>query len=482
MDRRDSCLIDSAIVLVCPLATFSLMRRHQLASETAHRKKPVDTFGYFKVNENAWPHDPQIDKIVTDLINPEDRDRVPGVAVAVRKNQQVVHLNCYGYANLETGAKITPETIFDLGSLSKQFTAIAVFELLANKKLAMNDHLSKFFKGLPRYADSVTVEDLMHHTSALPSYTDIYVASREAAEDWYEQALAKTDHWYPRMGIRKRKELTNKDVMSWIATQKLLPRTPDTEYEYSNSGYVVLAELVAKLTRKRLGDFLRKAIFSNLKMKDTYVFDEASRFSPKAREVVNHAKCYNRIGRSFVPVGYTPLNFITGDGNVHSTISDLLRWELSLHANHILGLCFPAQAKKFGGGINIREFLWTPVEVKSRRKVHYGAGWQLLGDKFAAEIDVKGRRVTRKFESRAEYHRGVWLGWRSYFARASRWPVPVAGKNVDPTRLESLAIIVLSNADFGDQQFTTCRIAQDISRFYWGKWKKDNIMNNFNCG
>jgi CubicO group peptidase (beta-lactamase class C family) len=446
-----------------------------------HQRKRRDLFEYFGVNPNAWPQEPQVDNLVNHVINPNNHGRFPGVAVAVRRNQQLVHLNCYGYANLDTGARITPETIFDLGSLSKQFTAVAVFNLLAARKLDMKDHLSRFFKGLPRYADSITIEDLIHHTSALPAYTDIYVAARLAAEDWYHQALAKADHWYPRMGVRKRKELTNKDVLGWIATQKLLPRPPDTEYEYSNSGYVLLAEVVAKLARKRFADFLQH-VFDSLLMKDTYVFDEVSRFPPKARQVVNHAKCYNRVGRRFVPVGYTPLNFITGDGNVHSTITDLLRWELSLHLNDLMGLCFPAEAREFGGGTSVSEFLWSPVQLKQRKQVNYGAGWNLRRDKYLKEVNVKGRRVTRSYESRAEYHRGEWLGWRSYFARASRWPVPKAGKAVDPETLESLAIIVLSNADFGDQQFTTCRIAQSISQIYWGPLKKDNIMNSFNCG
>jgi len=452
-----------------------------MAARKLHKEKRYDLFEYFQVNPNAWPHEPQIDNIVNDLINPKNNERVPGVAVAARKNQQLVHLNCYGYANLETGAKITPDTIFDLGSLSKQFTAIAVFNLLASQKLDMKDYLSRFFKGLPRYADSITIEDLVHHTSALPAYTDIYVAARLAAEDWYDQALAKPDHWYPKMGVRKRRELTNKDVLSWIATQKLLPRPPDTEYEYSNSGYVLLAEVVAKLTRTRFADCLQQ-VFNDLLMKDSYVFDEVSRFPPKARQVVNHAKCYNRSRGRFVPVGYTPLNFITGDGNVHSTIKDLLRWELSLHLNDIMGLCFPAKAREFGEGTSVREFLWSPVQLKQRKQVNYGAGWNLRRDKYQKEVNVKGRRVTRRYESRAEYHRGEWLGWRSYFARASRWPVPAAGKTVDPETLESLGIIVLSNADFGDKQFTTCRIAQDISRLYWGPLKKDNIMNSFNCG
>ena len=452
-----------------------------MAARKVHKEKPLDLFETFRVDPNAWPREPQIDTIVHDLINPKNLDRFPGVAVAVRKNQQLVHLNCYGYANLERGTKITPDTIFDLGSLSKQFTAVAAFNLLAEKKIDLNDHLSKFFKGFPRYADSITIEDLIHHTSALPAYLDIFSAARLADEDWYEQAMAKTDHWYPRMSNRKKKELTNKDILQWIAAHKLLPRLPDTEYEYSNSGYVLLAEVVARVTRKRFADYLQQTLFSDLGMKDTYVFDEVSRFSSRAREVANHARCYNRVNGRFVPVGYTPLNFTTGDGNVHSTITDLLRWELGLHANDIMGLCFPDKAKEFGGGTAVREFLWSPVLLKQRKQVNYGAGWNLLRDKYEEGDRVKGRRVT-KYESRAEYHRGEWLGWRGYFARGSRWPVPKAGKNVDPEKVESLGIIVLSNAVFGEKEFTTCHIARDISRLYWGPLKKDNIMNHFNCG
>jgi CubicO group peptidase (beta-lactamase class C family) len=369
-----------------------------------------------------------------------------------------------------------------LGSLSKQFTAIATLDLLNKKKISLNDPLSKFFKEFPRYADTITIEDLLHHTAGLADYTKLHVASRQAEEDWYDKALAKPDNWYPRMLNKKRKEITNKDVVQWIASQKLLAKDPETEFDYSNSGYVVLAELVSRVSKKRFAQYLNEVLFSDMVMKDTYVFDEACRFSRNAREIVNHAKCYNRVGSHFVPVGYTPLNFINGDGNVHSTIKDLLRWELSLNVNDMVGLCSPTDAKEYGGGSIIRDLLWSPVHIKKNKQVNYGAGWHLLKDKYEKEVTVKGRKVARKHESRAEFHRGTWLGWRGYFARGSRWPVPKAGKNVDPNTVESLGIVVLSNAVFGYKQFTTCRIAQGISQFYWGKWKKDNIMNNFNCG
>jgi CubicO group peptidase (beta-lactamase class C family) len=389
--------------------------------------------------------------------------------VAVRWNKKIVHLNCYGYANLETGAKITPDTVFDLGSLSKQFTAAAAYNLIIHNQLDINDRLSKFFKELPRWADAITVEDLLHHTSALPEYVDIYEKLRPREKGWYNKALEKPDDWYPRMPNRKKREISNKDVLEWLATKKRLP-APDVEYGYSNSGYVVLAELVERVAKESFAKYVMETVIFgiNAEMKNTYVFDEVYGFSPDDPETVNHAKCYNRVGRRFVPVGYTPLNFIVGDGNVHSTIRDLAKWEKFLHS---LDYNLPA-----------RQLLWSPVLIKNRKQVNYGAGWRLLREKYEDQVKVRDKLVTRKHEYRAEYHRGEWLGWRSFIARGSRWVVPETGRRIDAKRAESLGIIVLSNADFGDEQFTTCRIAQEISKVYLGKWKKDNIMNNFNCG
>jgi CubicO group peptidase (beta-lactamase class C family) len=446
-----------------------------MASRRVNRERPKGALDeLYDLDRNALPNDPRIDAVVAQymkrlraqLPKSEDRDRLPGIAVAIRKDKKIVHLNCYGYANLETGTKVTTETIFDLGSLSKQFTAIAVLDLVNRNKLNLNDPLSKYLKGFPRYADDITVEDLIHHTSALPDYWEIYVASRRAEKDWYDVAMSKPDEWYPKMPTGK-KEITNKDVLKWIATQTLLPRPPDTEFKYTNTGYVLLAELVRRVTRKRFASTLRDKLFVPFGMKNTYVFDEVGGFSDDAPQVVNHARCYNRLsGLGFVPVGYTPLNFITGDGNVHSTIVDLAIWESLLNEFDDL--------MAHGELATLRERLWTPVMLKNRKKVDYGWGWHLLSDKYEAK--VKG--VTTKYESRAEYHRGIWLAWRCYIARGARWVVPKAGESVDPKTFESLGIIVLSNTN----QYGTCRIAQDISRVYWGSLKKDNIMNSFNCG
>ena len=128
------------------------------------------------------------------------------------------------------------------------------------------------------------------------------------------------------------------------------------------------------------------------------------RYRPEDPQTARHARCYNRVNGRFVPVGYTPLNFINGDGNVHSTIVDLAKWERFLHS---LDYHLPA-----------RELLWSPVLIKGRKTVNYGAGWRLLREKHQELVEIGGKSVMRKHETRAEYHRGEWLGWRSFIAPA----------------------------------------------------------------
>jgi CubicO group peptidase (beta-lactamase class C family) len=439
--------------------------------------------GFLMPDLDAPPNDPRVDATLNRYLyalggylkNKEDRYRVPGAAVLVRKGSDIVHLNCYGYSNLETGELITPNTIFDLGSMSKQFTAAAALSLFSDGLL--NEPVSKYLKEFSGHSDSITVEQLIHHTSALPEYFSMPATAKKAQNDLYERALSRRDDWYPTMASRKRRELSNKDVLRWIASQTDANEKPGTEMEYSNSGYVVLAELVERVSKKRFADFAKKNIFEFLEMHDTFVFDETTRFASDAPEVINHAKCYSRVkGEGFVPVGYTPLNFIYGDGNIHSTIIDLAKWD-----NNLQNIAYAAvSARKKSDRAAFKDnldLLWAPVHLKNRTRVDYGAGWNLLSQKYEDEVEENGELVKKNFGSRAEYHRGVWLGWRSYIARATRWLAPEADDEIDPRTWESLGIIVLSN----NSQFNTCRIAQHISHLYWGKLKKDNIMNRFNC-
>jgi CubicO group peptidase (beta-lactamase class C family) len=454
-----------------------------MTSNNQETEAHANANGFVMPDLNALPNDPRVDRTLNRymyalgayLKNQEDRSRVPGAAVLVRRGSDIVHINCYGYANLETEQKITPTTIFDLGSMSKQFTAAAVLSLFSDGLL--NEPISKYFEEFAGPSESITVEQLIHHTSALPEYFAMRASSQKVQDDLYKKAMDRPDDWYPAMASRKKRELSNKDVLRWIAAQKLLDEKPGTEMQYCNSGYVVLAELVERVSKKRFADFAKDVLFQFLEMNDTFVFDENTSFASDAPEVVNHARCYNRVkGKGFVPVGYTPLNFIYGDGNIHSTILDLAKWDFNLQSIDYAAVAAGKESDR-NEYQKARDQLWAPVHLKSGKLVNYGAGWNLRAQKYEDDVEENGKQVTKNFDSRAEYHRGVWLGWRCFISRGTRWIIPEAGEDVDPKTWESLGIIVLSN----NSQFNVCRIAQHMSHIYWGKLKKDNIMNRFDC-
>ena len=448
-----------------------------MSSTKVRKKKRRTALNIAEPDPRNLPVDPRVHKLVNPYYHAlggylkQTRRIFPGAAVMVRNNNEVVHVECYGYANLETEQKLTPNTVFDLGSLSKQFTAFAALWLF--DEVELQRPLSCFFAGFPRYADEISVRDLIHHLSALPDYMALHGASRRVPVNWYDEALRKPDGWYPQMENRRAREFTNKDVVRWIASQKLLPRKAGSEFEYSNSGYVLLAELVERKTGKRLADVLKTMIFEPLGMKHTYMFDEARGFPKDAPQLVNHARCYNRVpGKGFVPVGYTRLNFIYGDGNVHSTIMDLVKWEVALHRLDYHTMCSDPEIE-YSQLKKVRDLMWTPIKT-GNKVVNYSAGWNLLFER--KKLRERGRKVARRFESSAEFHRGEWLAWRSYIARATRGVVR-KDNSIDPKTWQSLGIVVLTN----NKQFNACAVLQKISRVYWGNLKKDNIMNRFSC-
>jgi len=437
------------------------------------------------------PHDERIDALMEKYLRrlrlslPKHRratGRVPGAAIVVRKGNELIHLKGYGCANLETGEQITPETVFDLGSVSKQFTAFAALSIFAASEL--DTPISKYLRGFPRYADRITIKHLIHHTSALPDYIDLQVAARRAAEDWYARVMRRRDNWYPQMPRRKKaKELTNRDVLKLVASQRLLPREPDVDFEYSNTGYVLLAEIMRRATKQRLSEVLRETVFSVVGMDNTYVFDETSRFRKKAPEVLRHAKCYNAVkDKGFVPVGYSPMNFVYGDGNIHSTIVDMAKWDHYLTALDRKTIC-ESHAEGEKPAVDARSILWLPAKLRHQKQAEYGAGWNLLRNKYKDRVKENGRSVTKTFASRAEYHRGEWLGWRNYIARAQKWMLPTEGEPVDPKTWESMGIVVLTNNTVlaTHKEFYACALAKQIARFCWGNFKEDNIINCVDC-
>ena len=176
-----------------------------------------------------------------------ERQKVPGVAVAIVRGGDVVEARGYGLANVEHQVAVKPETIFQSGSVGKQFTSTVVMLLVEEGKLALSDPLTKFFPKAPAPWSGITVRHLLTHTSGIPDYTEETLDYRK---DYTEEELAS------------------------LAFGLKLEFPPGSRWSYSNTGYVLLGIIVGKVSGRFYGDLLAERVFAPLGMKTARVISE----------------------------------------------------------------------------------------------------------------------------------------------------------------------------------------------------------------
>jgi len=257
------------------------------------------------------PTTQEIDSIFSSVTSPI----APGVAVLVRKDDRVVFERGYGIRDLNTRAKIDATTNFRLASCTKQFTAMAVMLLVHDGKLAYDTRLAEIFPAFPDNGKSITIRNLLNHTSGLPDYEDLMIAA---------ETPRNTRLWTDTHQIQDSEVL--KLLEQQAATTKF---PPGTKWNYSNSGYVVLGLVVAKISGEPFGDFLRDRIFAPLKMQNTLAFEKGKNY------VANRALGYTKSGRDWQETDQSPTSATLGDGGVYSSLADLAKWDDALR-NHTL--------------------------------------------------------------------------------------------------------------------------------------------------
>lgn len=264
--------------------------------------------------------------------------------VLIARGDTVVYHNSFGVADHRTNRKLNDSSIFELASVSKQFTAMGIVLLKEKGKLKYEDSLRHFFPELP--FQGVTIKHLLHHTSGLPDYMDPLVLDAKSG------AIA-----------------TNSDLIALLAKGKLKAVfNPGEKWEYSNTGYALLASIIEKVSGKSFGDFLKENIFLPLGMLHTQIY----RRRYEKREVENYALGYikDKDDKSwilpdsvFLTAGMvTALDGIVGDGTVNSTALDLLKWSLALDKNLLVSKAVQSE-------------IFTPGALNSGEKHSYGYGW-----------------------------------------------------------------------------------------------------------
>src|SRR5258705_545977 len=223
----------------------------------------------------------------------------PGCALAAARDGKIIYEKGYGLANIEEGVSITPQTVFDIGSTSKQFTSASILLLEKQGKLSLQEDIRKYLPEIPDYGHQITIRHLLNHTSGLRDYLTLF-----------ELAGVNTDS-----------VTTDDDALAIIARQKALNFEPGSDWLYSNSGFFLLSVIVKRVSGKTLRQFATETIFEPLQMTQTVFRDEHTQLLP------NRAMAYDpKEGGT----GYT-LDFSyfeqTGDGAVHTSVEDLLKWD-----------------------------------------------------------------------------------------------------------------------------------------------------------
>ncbi|HET9528090.1 MAG TPA: serine hydrolase [Pyrinomonadaceae bacterium] len=291
---------------------------------------------------------------VDDYVKAEmQRQHLPGLSLVVIKDQKIVKLQGYGLANIELNVPATPETVYKIGSVSKQFIATGIMLLVQDGKLSLDDNIGKYLEGTPETWNPIKIRHLLTHTSGLV---------REAP------------------GFDPLKIQADADV---IKTAYSLPLrfAPGEKYEYCNVGYFSLAEIIRKVSGKPWGEYLGERLFKPLGMNSTRTTD--------MRDLVpNRANGYAwRDGKFQNAAIYFALR---PSGAFLSTVVDLAKWEAALATEKVL--------KKA-----VLDQMWTPVKLNSGKTEAYGFGWQM--------DDVRGHKLVNHGGSlpgfRAQYARFV---------------------------------------------------------------------------
>ena len=270
--------------------------------------------------------------------------------VLVSDNKKVVYRRAFGYANRETKEMLIPESVFYLASVSKQFTAMAIMILNERNKLSYDDKLIKYFSEFQSYAGMVTIRHLLTHTSGIP--------------DYFGLNIYKTD-------------LKNRDVFEALIKLESLDFMPGSMYEYSNSGYVLLAMITEKVSGIPFHEFMKENIFYPLGMTNTMVYDESKPI------IKNRVIGYNGDGS---PNDYRILT--SGAGGMFSNLDDLFLWDQALYANDLVS--YTARYEAF-----------SPMILNNGDKSNYGFGWLILDNEMG--------RIVR--------HSGSLFGFRTHITR-----------------------------------------------------------------
>ena len=270
---------------------------------------------------------------IDEILKAQFKDNESGVVTLVAKKGNVIYRKAYGKANLELDVNMKPENVFEVGSITKQFTAVSILMLLEEGKLSLEDDITKFIANYPAKGKQITVHHLLTHTSGIKSYTS----------------------------MQKFGEVTTKDVepLKFIDFFKNEPMDfePGDKYKYNNSGYFILGYIIEKVSGMSYPKFVEERIFKKLNM-------NSSCYGSHTKLIKNRATGYRKRNGEYSNAQYISMSLPYAAGSIMSNVDDMLQWQTAIRNNMLV--------KK-----ETIDKAFTNYTLNNGKKINYGYGWHL---------------------------------------------------------------------------------------------------------
>ena len=286
----------------------------------------------------------ELEKKIDAVFRPYASSDAPGMTVVVVRHGKVVFEGAYGMADLDHHVPLTAKSDLRLASLTKEFTATAIMLLEKDGRLKYDDAITKFFPGFPDYGKHITVRNLLNHTSGLLDYEDIYDKQMEGVPSG------------------KVPQIHDADILRMMEQQSTTKFAPGTKWDYSNTGYALLAMIVERVSGKSYPEFVKERIFRPLGMMNSVDYVQGK------NEVPNRAYGYRRSsdGKGWEFSDQSSTSAVLGDGGIYTNVEDMAKWDAGLREHKLLSAAEMQEALKP-----------APFEAKGPHgePAQYGFGW-----------------------------------------------------------------------------------------------------------
>jgi len=330
--------------------------------------------GISRAGRDALAQNPTMQAKINAIFVPLATEHSPGLAVLVLRDGQKLFERGYGLRDLHTSTKIDAHTNFRLASCSKQFTAMAIMLLVHDGKLHYDQTLTEIFPEFPTYGKNITIRNLLNHTGGLQDYESLMDQA-----DVPNSTYPFPHHW------TEKSQIQDAEVLTLLEQTDHAMFPPATQWYYSNSGYVILGLVVAKISGQPFADFLHNRIFTPLKMQNTVAYQLGK------NQITNRAYGHTKAGNTWQQTDQSPTSATLGDGGIYSSLEDLAKWDEALRTNQLLSKeemqpaltpfvfadgkqpAWPANSDRPSGSPALYGFGWFLDPYKNHRRTwHYG--------------------------------------------------------------------------------------------------------------